>query len=280
MDDMENPEYLRGLTERVEDFLGAFRHLLTLSTFTSLQLRAQTPGLPAVIPKSIVPNAGPDERWIAARNRVSRAAGRISDVARVTDAAVMLPDGTRVDPFTVWITVTQFRPQLMPDDVIDACELALGKLEGMTDRAEARRPTSCLDLSALNPDVWEAARGLWQNGHHRQAVEAAYGALLDGVKSRTGRSGLSDDDVFGQAFSSDPPRQGRARLRWPGEPDDRTVISMNSGIRQFSSGIQLAIRNASIHGRAELTAREGGERLAALSLLATWIENCELVVAP
>jgi hypothetical protein len=280
MDDMENPEYLRGLTERVEDFLRAFRHLLTLSTFTSLQLRAQTPGLPAVIPKSIVPNAGPDERWIAARNRVSRAAGRISDVARVTDVAVMLPDGTRIDPFTVWITVTQFHPQLMPDDVIDGCELALGKLEGMTDRAEARRPTSCLDLSGLNPRVWEAARGLWQNGHHRQAVEAAYGALLDDVKSRTGRSGLSDDDVFGQAFSSDPPRQGRARLRWPGEPDDRTVISMNSGIRQFSSGIQLAIRNVSIHGRAELTAREGGERLAALSLLATWIENCEPVVAP
>jgi hypothetical protein len=116
----------------------------------------------------------------------------------------MLPDGVRVDVFTAWITVTQFHPRLMPDDVIDACELALGKLEGMTDRAEARRPTSCLDMSALNPRVWEAARGMWQNGHHRQAVEAAYGALLDDVKSRTERSGLSDDDVFGQAFSSDP----------------------------------------------------------------------------
>jgi hypothetical protein len=260
--------------------LRAFRHLLTLSTFTSLELRVQTPGLPAVIPKSIVPNAGPDERWIAARNRVSRAAGRISDVARVTDVAVMLPDGTRVDPFTAWITVTQFHPQLMPDDVIDSCELALGKLEALTDRAEARRPTSSLDLSALNPRVWEAARDLWQDGHHRQAVEAAYGALVDDVKSRTGRSDLSDDDVFGQAFSSDPPRPGRARLRWPGEAVDRTAISMNSGIRHFSSGVQLAIRNALVHGRADLTAREGGERLAALSLLATWIENCESVIAP
>jgi len=77
----------------------------------------------------------------------------------------------------------------MPDDVIDACGLALGKLEGMTDRAEARRPTSCLDLNALNPHVWEAARGLWQNGHHRQAVEAVYGALLDDVKSRRGEAG-------------------------------------------------------------------------------------------
>lgn len=276
---MENPDYLAGLTKGVRDFLRAFRHLLALSTFTSLQLRTQTPGLPAVIPKSIVPGGGPDERWIAARNSVSRAAGRISDVARVTGVAVMLRDETRVDPFTAWITVTQFHPQLMPDDVIDACELALGKLEGLTDRAEVRRPTSCLDLSALNPRVWEAARGLWQDGHHREAVEAAYGALLDDVKSRTGRSGLSDDHVFGQAFSSDPPRQGRTRLRWPGKPDDRTVISMNNGIRQFSSGIQLAIRNVSIHGRAELTAREGSERLAALSLLATWIENCEQVVA-
>jgi hypothetical protein len=55
---------------------------------------------------------------------------------------------------------------------------------------------------------------------------------------------------------------------------------MNSGIRQFSAGIQLAIRNVSIHGRAELTAPEGSERLAALRLLATWIENCEPVVPP
>ena len=233
-----------------------------------------------MIPKSTVPNAGPDEHWIAARNRVSRAAGRISDAARVTDVAVMLPDGTRVDPFTAWITVTQFHPQLMPDDVIDACELALGKLEGMTESAVARRPTRYLDLSALNARAWEAARDLWQDGHHRQAVEAAYGALLDDVKSRTGRSDLSDDDVFGQAFSSDPPRAGRTRLRWPGQANDRTVISMNSGIRHFSSGVQLAIRNPSVHGRPDLTAQEGGERLSALSLLATWIENCEPVAAP
>ncbi|MDC8974667.1 TIGR02391 family protein [Mycobacterium marinum] len=275
---MENPDYLRVLAERVESFLRAFRHLLTLSTFTSLELRAQNPGLPAVIPKSITPNAGPDDHWIAARNSVSRAAGRISEVTRVTDVAVTLRDGTKVDPFTAWITVTQFHPQLMPDDVIDACELALGKLEGMTDRAEARRPTSTLDLSALNPRVWHAARELWLNGHRRQAVEAAYGAVLDDVRSRTGRDDLSDDDVFGQAFSSDPPRPGRARLRWPGEANDRTVISMNSGIRQFSAGVQLAIRNPLVHGRPDISVGEAGERLAALSLLATWIDDCEPVI--
>lgn len=276
---MENPDYLRLLTERVEAFLGAFRQLLTLSTFTSLELRVQNPGLPAVIPKSFIPNAGPDEQWIAARNRVSRAAGRISEVARVTDVAVTLRDGTKVDPFTAWITVTQFHPQLMPDDVIDACELALGKLEGMVDRAEARRPTNILDLSAMNPRVWQAARELWLNGHRRQAVEAAYGAVLDDVKSRTGRGDLSDDDVFGQAFSSEPPRPGRARLRWPGEANDRTVISMNGGIRQFSTGVQLAVRNPLVHGRADLSEVEAGERLAALSLLATWIEDCVPVIA-
>lgn len=280
MDETENPDFLRELGKGLEVFLEAFRHLLTLSTFTSSELRVQTPGLPAVIPKSIVPNAGPDDRWIAARNRVSRAAGRISDAARVTDVAVLLPDGTRVDPFSAWITVTQFHPRLMPDDVIDACELAIGKLEGMTDRAEERRRTSSLDLSALNPRVWQAAADLWHNGHHRQAVEAAYGALVDDVKSRTGRSDLGDDDVFGQAFSSDPPRPGKARLRWPGDTNDRTVISMNTGIRQFSTGVQLAIRNALVHGRTDLTALEAGERLATLSLLATWIENCEPIMAP
>jgi hypothetical protein len=49
-----------------------------------------------------------------------------------------------------------------------------------------------------------------------------------------------------------------------------------SGLLGFSTGIQAAIRNPTTHDRAQLPAQEAAERLAALSLLTTWVEQCRL----
>jgi len=55
---------------------------------------------------------------------------------------------------------------------------------------------------------------------------------------------------------------------------------MNAGLRQFAPGVQMTIRNAAVHGTAELGEQMALEQLAALSLLARWLDDCNLVEAP
>jgi hypothetical protein len=100
------------------------------------------------------------------------------------------------------------------------------------------------------------------------------------VKSRTGRTDIPDTAQWQQAFSSDPPRPGQPRLRWPGNQTDQTVVSMNSGLRQFAPGAQMTIRNPATHGPGELSKQEAIEPLSVLSLLARWVDQCDLVEAP
>lgn len=51
---------------------------------------------------------------------------------------------------------------------------------------------------------------------------------------------------------------------------------MNDGLRQFAPGAQMTIRNPAAHGDA-MGEQDALERLAALSLLARWVDHCRLV---
>jgi hypothetical protein len=54
---------------------------------------------------------------------------------------------------------------------------------------------------------------------------------------------------------------------------------MNEGLRQYGPAMQLTIRNPLTHDLTEITAQQGAERLSALSLLAQWVEQCDLIRA-
>jgi hypothetical protein len=55
-------------------------------------------------------------------------------------------------------------------------------------------------------------------------------------------------------------------------------VSIRSGLRQFAPGCFLLIRNPSTHRPDEsMTEHEGLEHLAALSLLARYVEQCVVV---
>jgi hypothetical protein len=54
-------------------------------------------------------------------------------------------------------------------------------------------------------------------------------------------------------------------------------MSQREGLRSYSAGVQMAIRNPAIHDPTELTAPQAAERLAVISLLAHWIERCERI---
>lgn len=51
---------------------------------------------------------------------------------------------------------------------------------------------------------------------------------------------------------------------------------MNAGLRQLASGMQMTIRNGAADSVGEMGREEALERLAALSLLARWVDACEI----
>ncbi|MFF5706567.1 TIGR02391 family protein [Streptomyces sp. NPDC012794] len=93
-------------------------------------------------------------------------------------------------------------------------------------------------------------------------------ALIAHVQQRTGRHDLAATSFWQQIFSEAPPNTGEPRLRWPGDPTNQSVKTMNSGLRFFAPGVQMTIRNTSAHGTDEMTAQDAFERLGTLSLLA------------
>jgi uncharacterized protein (TIGR02391 family) len=163
-------------------------------------------------------------------------------------------------------------------DGIEFAEHALAVLKTRNETREklgTNAPTMKAD--ALHPIVWQAASGRWDSGHYSDAVQRAATALSGHVKDLTGRYELGDSELVSQAFSTSPPQEGKPRLRWPGNDDDLTVKSMRVGILNMSQGVFAAIRNTTTHTTTDLPKQEALEQLATLSILARWIDQCELV---
>lgn len=163
------------------------------------------------------------------------------------------------------------------DSGIEFAEHALAVFKTQNETREklgTSAPTMKAD--ALHPTIWQAASGRWESGHYSDAVQRAATALSGHVKDRTGRYELGDSDLVSQAFSLAAPQEGKPRLRWPGSDDDLTVKSMRVGILNMAQGVFAAIRNTTTHTTADLPKQEALEQLATLSILARWIDQCEL----
>lgn len=52
---------------------------------------------------------------------------------------------------------------------------------------------------------------------------------------------------------------------------------MNDGLRLFAPGVQLTIRNPATHVLSDLSEQEATEQLATLSMLARWVDECQLL---
>lgn len=271
MDPDKNPEYLRSVADAVAAFQSALSEFLALHTNNEWLARGIAP---AVFPRD---DASPEQIRNAAA-RVGREAGRASAAVSLTNMFVAVQGAGRIDPIAAWQTITQPKPVLEPADVLGACEQIRGRLEAMIRRAEAEAPP-VIGAAAMHPLIWGAAKTMWRDRHFRAAVSAASEALVGVVKSRSGRNDVSETALWQEMFSNADPVVGKPRFRWPGDPTDRDVKTMNDGLRQFSPGVQMTIRNPTTHGHEELGEQDALERLAVLSLLARWLDICKLVEA-
>ena len=135
-----------------------------------------------------------------------------------------------------------------------------------------------LDPDDLHPWVVDAAARLWRDGHQRQAVQAAASAVENSLRAKTEVHQGSVASLAASAFSSADPTSDAPRLRFAGfdPPGSDGWKSAHDGAGAFARGCFLRIRNLYTHHDGE-SGQEDLEALAALSLLARWIECAEIV---
>jgi hypothetical protein len=270
MDAERNPDYLKTLAEAVQEFRDALTDLLKL--YVPFGMHVARGIAPPVVP---IKDASEDE-IAKRRSRVARASGRATEAVGLTNTYIMVAGAGPIDPIAAWSTITEPKPLLEPDNVLNACDSILGRLDTKIRRAEAEAPPT-IGAASMHPLVWGAARPLWVDGHFRQAISAAAETFIAQVKARTGRYDLAETSLWQQAFSDKAPEPGKPRLRWPGDPAaNQDVKNMNDGLRFFAPGVQMLIRNPATHSIDEMPEQDALERLAVLSLLARWVEQCQV----
>ena len=136
-----------------------------------------------------------------------------------------------------------------------------------------------LAAGGLHPWVWNAAVNLWDGGHYKQAVHAAWNAVEQQTRLKLDRGNLSGKDLYAQAFSTKSGRRLRfSRIRQ--ETDDgKTIpewISAHEGAMYFGMGCAQGIRNLQAHGTEHLDEQEALEYVAALSVLARWVDTADV----
>ncbi len=136
-----------------------------------------------------------------------------------------------------------------------------------------------LAANALHHWVWESASSAWQAGLRRSAVQAAATRVDNETQFKLGRDDLTGKDLASQAWSSDPPKSGSPRLRPTGfgSPSSASFVSALEGARAFHIGAIQRIRNLATHSTDEPEEQVALEELAALSVLARWIDEAEVV---
>lgn len=272
MEPAHSPAYLRSVLAAVHEFVAALDSLMELyvvNTEFGLGLA------PAVLERDGAPTSA-----VSARSAmVARAAGRAAAATKLTNSYIVVAGAGPIDPIAAWHAMTQPKPVLTYADVSMACQQMIGRLEGQATKAELEALPS-LEVESFHPLVVGAASRLWRDGHRRLAIASVAEALIAHVKVVLGRMDLQDTALWQQAFSSSAPEAGKARLRWPGNDDDLTVKSMRDGLRQFAPGVQMTIRNPATHEAEEPGVQTALEQLAVLSLLARWVDACDVASHP
>lgn len=128
--------------------------------------------------------------------------------------------------------------------------------------------------------IWLGASSLWHSGHYREAVEGAIRKLNAETQNKLGRRDLSEDDLFKQAFSEQPPAPNSPRLHRMKDDNSKTFKSAQRGARSLAEGVFAGIRNPLAHeSEVDMPEQQVLEYLAALSVLARWVDESSLETA-
>jgi hypothetical protein len=206
-----------------------------------------------------------------AMTQMNLAFGTIEKIANEVNPDI----ATRLRSKSKWTWPNQ--PQKTP------LEELIGLLQSVEDNEELFGPEGpTLSAGKLHPWVWKAAAKLWDDGHRPQAVISAASAIFDvELPAKMGvPRGPSAAGFVGQIFSTKDPTATDPRLRFPGlvkgSPD---WTNAHEGAGSLGRACAMGIRNVTTHG-SHPDEQLALEALAALSLLARWIDEATVETAP
>lgn len=138
-----------------------------------------------------------------------------------------------------------------------------------------------LSAGQLHPWAWEGAQSMWRTGHYRQGVVDALKRVNYEAQNKAGRRELSETKLFQQLFSSEAPQPGKPRLRLMDDDGGDTFKNVHRGAMNLADGLFTGVRNPVSHNAAETEAneQEALEQLAAVSVLARWVDSATVVSA-
>lgn len=138
-------------------------------------------------------------------------------------------------------------------------------------------PSAALALADLHQVVVTAAESTWSSGHYRHAVEQASRAVSAFAQQKLGRFSITDDQLIREGFSTNPPAPGVRRLRFPGDRSTPSWTNRMRGAIALSQGCYAGIRNVAAHEANVPWSRiVAFEYLVAFSILARWIDECDV----
>ncbi|MFM9379116.1 TIGR02391 family protein [Gordonia sp. VNK21] len=134
-----------------------------------------------------------------------------------------------------------------------------------------------LSAAELHPWIWGGAQSLWQSGHYREAVSGAIRKLNAETQNKVCRRDLSETKLFQESFSEKAAEPRKKRLRRMQPDGSDTYKSVQRGAMALAEGVFSGIRNPLSHEvDTELSEQEGLEYLAALSVLARWVDESDV----
>lgn len=135
-----------------------------------------------------------------------------------------------------------------------------------------------LVAAKMHPLIWNAAAALWDDGHHRQAVQTAAAALEAALQKLLGKPDVGGTDLA-QAFSVRDPDANwpRLRFRQVDANAERTWTSAHEGASYLVRGAFQFVRNLTSHAGVDSEDVEYLEQLAVLSTVARIVDRCEVV---
>jgi hypothetical protein len=137
--------------------------------------------------------------------------------------------------------------------------------------------TPVLRADLLHPWVWDPAKTFWESKHFQKAVDVAANSINAHTQTLIERDDIADADLMNQAFT-EKPKSGEKYLRLPGDPNNRTVKSRNNALRPYAAGCFAGMRNPAVHEHVgSWTEEKAFEYLVALSVLARWVEECDVL---
>jgi Protein of unknown function (Hypoth_ymh) len=129
--------------------------------------------------------------------------------------------------------------------------------------------------------VWDAAAPLWAAGSPQEAIHTAARSVNARLQQKLSRRNASETALCREAFSPKDAEPGRPRLRFPGDRTSDTWKSRQQGGMDLGAGCGEGIRNPAAHEDGlSLPEQMALEQLAAFSVLARWIDECEVETAP